>query len=125
MSAAVFSDDEWRQLGGTSDSLLTVTSAEVQDPEKLARMLQTALRELAELRREWRPRVRYWRDVTVDGTAATQCRFEHNLGGRVNWHAVGAESTVDLWQHEDTDDNVLILVSNAPATVTVRIEEAG
>jgi hypothetical protein len=129
-TAVVESDGEVRQLDGKAGTPIVVTAEDVQDPAKLARMLQTAMRELAELRRRYNPRVTYLRDVAVTNTGAVLYRFAHGFGGRVNWYvaqwdpaSVGTEVRLD--QHADTDANTLVLVSGASGRVTVKVEEAG
>jgi hypothetical protein len=118
------------KLDGRADVPINVTADDVQDADKLARMLQTALREIAMLRRRWNPDVLFFRDRTVDATAATKYRLAHQFAGRVNWYVAKWDPTVAgtevrLDEHADTDENTLVLVSAAAGVVTIKVEAAG
>ena len=131
MSAAIVENDgSVRQLDTRAGEQINVTSEDVKDVEKLARLLQQALRENAELRRRWAPRELYFRDQAVTATTTTKIRLTHNFGGKVNWtvarwdgSAAGASYGID--EHADTDANTLVLVSSVAGTATIRVWEAG
>lgn len=126
MSAAlVASDGLVRQLDTRAGEPIVVTSQDVKDPEKLARLLQQALRENAEFRRRWTPRELYFRDQVVDGTGTTKYRLTHGFNGRVTYEAVYASDYPRLKIHADTDANTLVLVSGTACTVDIRVREAG
>lgn len=129
-AAIVQSDGLVRQLDTRAGEPIVVTSEDVKDPEKLARLLQQALRENAELRRRYAPRVLYFRDQAVTATTTTPIRLTHNFNGKVNWSVVrwggsAAGSSYGLDEHADTDANTLVLVSGVAGTATIRVEEAG
>lgn len=128
MSAAIVeSDGTVRQLDAKAGELVVVTADDVKDADKLARSLQDALRQLAELRREWRPRRLYFRNQSFDATGTTKYRLTHNFGGRVNYYFM-PETTggyVDVRRHSETDNNTLVLTSFWSSTATVLVEEAG
>lgn len=128
MSAAIVEKDgSIRQLDAKAGEEINVTADDVKDPQLLARMLQTALRELAELKREWRPRRLYFRDLVVDASGTTKYRLTHNFGGKVNYYVAAVDSSgwFDVRTHADTDANALVLTSNNNTTITVLVEEAG
>lgn len=117
-----------RQLDRQPEPDEQVTEYEVKDASKLARLFTRVLRDVAEIRRRWAPRVVDHRDVAVDATGSTVYRFPHGFGGRVNWWPVdfvGGTYGAALIRHESTDNDTLCLVSNEAGTVTIRIEEAG
>lgn len=120
-------DASVRQLDAKAGQQIVVTSEDVKDAEKLARMLQTALRAIDERDREWRPRRLYFRDLTVDATGTTKYRLTHNFGGRVNFYFADTSSTgyADLRKDSETSNDTLVLTSYNAATVTVVVEEAG
>lgn len=129
-AALVASDGIVRQLDTRAGEQINVTAKDVEDPKNLARLLQQALRENAELRRRWAPRELYFRDQTLTTTVATKIRLTHGFRGLVNWAVVrwdasspGAAPALD--QHADTDENTLVLVSTVAGTATIRVWEAG
>jgi hypothetical protein len=129
-SAIVQSDGLVRQLDARAGEPIVVTSEDVKDAEKLARLLQQALRENAELRRRWAPRELYFRDQAVTATTATKIRLTHNFNGKVNWAVVrwdgnAAGSSYGIDEHADTDANTLVIVSSVAGTATIRVWEAG
>jgi hypothetical protein len=129
-SAIVQSDGLVRQLDARAGEPIVVTSEDVKDVEKLARMLQDTRRELAELRRRWAPRELYFRDQAVTATNTTKIRLTHNFNGKVNWAVVrwdgsAAGSSYGIDEHADTDANTLVVVSSVAGTATIRVWEAG
>lgn len=130
MSAAYTDGSTVTQLDGKAAPDLVVTAEDVKDSEKLARMLQGALKDLAELKRRWNPRVMYFRDLAVTATTTTIIRLEHGFGGRVNWEIVRWDANVAataprIDEDSSTDANALCLVSGVAGTVTIRVEAAG
>lgn len=131
VSAAIIErSGEVRQLDTRAGEQINVTSEDVKDPEKLARLLQQALRENAENRRRWAPRELYFRDQAVTATTATKIRLSHGFDGKVNWTVVrwdgsAAGSSYGIDEHADTDANTLVLVSSVAGTATIRVWEAG
>ena len=131
MSAAkVDPDGIMETLDGKAGPPEVVTSADVADPEKLARRLQQAYSDIAELKRRYNPKVVYHWDRVVDDTTTTKFRFEHGLG-RINWYIVrwkttsGSGTPPYLDEHGDTDADALVLISGNAGTVSIRIEGAG
>ena len=127
MSAIVPAVGDVRQLDGPSEPDEQVLPADVQDGERMSRLMMRVLRDLAGLRRRWWPMRIDVEDRAVDGTGATKYRFPHGLGGRVRWWPVqwAGSGPCALSQHADTDDKTLVLVSYEAGTVTLRIEAAG
>lgn len=129
-AAIVHNDGVIRQLDTRAGEPIVVTSDDVKDMEKLARLLQQALRENAEIRRRWAPRELFFRDQAVTATTTTKIRLTHNFNGKVNWAVVrwdgsAAGSSFGIDEHADTDANTLVLVSSVAGTATVRVWEAG
>lgn len=131
MSAAYFDvDGNVVQLDGKASPDEVATAADVADPEKLARMVTALRRDVAELKRRWNPRKTYFRDQVVTASTTTKIRLEHGFGGRVNfwpcdWKPTVAGTEARIERHGDSDDNTLVVVSNAAGTVTVLVEAAG
>ena len=121
------------QLDGRAGSQLVITAADVSDAEKLARLLQDALRDVAELKRRWKPRVRYFRDIALDATSSKQFPLEHGFNGRVNFEvAHWVPALVGFAPQIEPDAtpgaqtaNRLVLISSVQGTATIRVEEAG
>lgn len=131
MSAAIIeSSGTVRPLDARAGEQINVTADDVKDPDKLARLLQQALRENAEMRRRWAPRELYFRDQAVTATTTTKIRLTHGFGGKVNWTVVrwdgsAAGSSYGIDEHSDTDANTLVIVSSVAGTATIRVWEAG
>lgn len=129
MSAAIVENTGTvRQLDARAGEQINVTSADVKDAEKLARLLQQALRENAELRRRWAPRELYFRDQALPASGSV--RLTHNFRGLVNWAVVRWSPTAAgampvLAQTNGTDADALVLTSGAAGTATIRVWEAG
>lgn len=129
MSAAYFANGKMVQLDSKADTDVVVTPEDVKDPEKLARLLQQALRENAEERRAWKPRRIWFRDISV--TTLGSYRLEHRFGGRVNYHverwvpaSTGDAPLLEVVEAQ-SDANVLTLFASSDGTVTIYVEEAG
>lgn len=132
MSAAyVTREGDTTSLDGRAPNPSVVTAEDVQDPEKLARLLEDAHRKIQALERRWNPRVLYFRDLVVDNTLTTQFPLEHKFGGRVNFDVVHWQpaNPGDVPQIEPdasaTTADTLVLISGAIGTATIRVEEAG
>lgn len=127
MSAIVPAHGDIRQLDRHAEPDEQVTPADVQDPERVSRLLMRILRDLAALKRRWWPLRVDVEDREVDATGTTKYRYPHGFGGRVRWWVVGWSGAAgpQLAEHDDTDDMTLVLVSYVAGTVTLRIEEAG
>ncbi len=130
MSANITSDGLIRQLDGRAEPDENITEQDVQDAPKLSKLLLRMLRDVAAMRRRWRPHRIDFEDIAVDDTGTTKYRLEHHLGGKVRWWVVDWQSTAgaamfEVERHDDTDDNTLVFVSMAEGTMTVRVEEAG
>jgi hypothetical protein len=131
MSAAkVDSSGKVTQLGGRVQPDIVVTAKDVEDTEKLARMLQQVLNDLAALKRQWAPRFTDFEELTMDATGTTKYRLRHGFGGKVRWWVVDSPELgapdVQLQAHPDTDEDTLVLVSfSSVINIVVRVEEAG
>lgn len=118
------------QLDAKSSPEEVLTPEDAADPEKLSKLLMRALKDIADLKRRWNPRVMYFRDIAVTATATTKVNFEHGFAGRVNWavykwdaNVAGTPASVE--EDPSTDANTLVLVSGAAGIITLRVEESG
>lgn len=106
-----------------------VTEEDVKDPSKLARLVMSIAKDVAQLRRRFAPRRIDFEDVEVDNTGTTLYRFEHGFGGRVRWWPVDFEgagaTSAALARHSSSDNDTLVLYSLEAGTATIRVEEAG
>ncbi len=131
MSAAVVeSDGTVRGLDSRAGEPISVVAEDVADAARLARMLQDVRRELAEVKRWWHFRPRFYKDLTVDATGTTTYRLRHGLGRAVFWWPVRwtpsvAGTEVRLSQHASTDENTIALVSGAVGIVTICVVGEG
>lgn len=129
MAARVSSTGKVYQLDRPAEPEQRVTEEDVQQPSKLARMLMALLKDVADIKRRFFPRRIDFEDVEVDNTGGKKFYFHHNFGGRVRWWPVdvvdlgGGQAA--LTRHADSDNDTLVLVSNASARVTIRVESAG
>jgi hypothetical protein len=131
MSAAVIDNDgRVRRLDARAGEDIVVTSRDVTDMERLARMVQDLKRDVAALKRAWRPARVYFRDVALPASGTV--RLEHGLGGKVYWWVVDWDSTgaaaesprLDRVATQD-DKNHIVLQSQRVGTATICVEEAG
>jgi hypothetical protein len=117
-----------RRLDRLPDSDERTTASDVQDPEKLARLVQDLRKRVTILERRHAPRWRDFEDVTVS-TAGATVQLEHRFGTRVRFHVVdwtSATGAPDLRKDTtNTDADTLVLASYVAGTATVRVEEAG
>jgi hypothetical protein len=123
--AVVNADGGVRQLDARADAPICITAEDVKDAEKLARLLQQALRENAEMRRRHVP---VWRDFEDVEIASGSYSFPHGFRGRVRWWIADWRpgtpgDALVIERSEDTTNDTLILLSDCSGTVTVRIEE--
>lgn len=125
IAAVVDSGDRVRSLIVPRDTDVQVTEEIVKDDARLARLLQQALRDVAALERRPCPRRLDFEDVSVSGDGVTVYRFPHGFGGRVRWWVVDQDEPAALKRSDETTDDVLALVSEVAAVVTVRVEEVG
>lgn len=129
MSAAVItSDGTVRQLDARAGEPIVVTSEDVQDPEKLARLVQDAHREIASFRRRFAPRMTEFEDLEV--TAGDPLRVTHGFGGRVRYWPVDWRPTTPgdapiFDKNTDTDEDTLVLDVGNAGIVTILVREAG
>ncbi len=128
MSAVVKADGAVRQLGGSAEPGEIVKPEDVQDADKLSRLLMRILGEQAKIKRQWKPRFIDFEARTVDSTGTTLYRFTHNFNAPVRWWSVDwsdASAGERLKRHADSDLNTLVLVSYTVGVVSLRVEEAG
>jgi hypothetical protein len=131
MSAAyVRSDGTVIQLDGKRAPDAVITAQDVENAEKLARMVQDLARRIAVLERGWGPARLFFRDLAVTSTTTDVTRLEHGLGGLVNWSVVRWRPTtpgdaVTVAEHADTDEDTLCIVSGTEGVVSLLVELAG
>ena len=129
MSTAVVDNDGIvRQLDARADAPVVLSAEDVQDADKLARLLNDARREIADLRRRWEPRRLIFQDRAV--TAGADLRLEHGFGGNVlytveAWVA-GTPGDAPVFEvSDDTDGNALVLEVGNSGTATILVKESG
>ncbi len=128
MSANIPAHGPIRQLDRRAEPDEQITDEQAKDPKRIARLLLSLLRDVAHLKRRWWPRRIDFEDRVVDATGTTLYRLQHGFGGRVRWWVVdwtGATVEPRLVRNATTTNDVLVLVSYAAGTATIRIEEAG
>lgn len=129
MSALVdVGNNTGRQLDRKAQPDEQVTEADVASPAKLARLLTRILADITAIRRKFVRRNVTFTNLAVDATGTVKYRLPHRFRGAVDWFVVGWRNAVggpDLVEHEDTDENTLVLVSNEVGTATIRVEERG
>lgn len=116
------------RLDGRAASDVNITAKDVEDPERLARLVQEQARRVSDIDGRWRPeRVDHEDRAVVSGTPL---RLEHGFGGRVRWWIVDWQPTTPgdaaLFERASgTDTNTLVLNVGNSGTVSVRVERAG
>ncbi len=126
MSAHVTLAGRVVQLDRPAEPDELITEEDAKDAGKLARLLIRILKDVATLKRRFWPRRIDYAPLAVDGTGTTQYRFPHRFGGTVRWWPVDSTGAgAFLYRHSATTKDVLVLVSDSPCTVTIRVEEAG
>lgn len=83
MSANIDAQRTVRLLDGQREPDDVITPEDVQDPQKLSRMVGEMKRQLAVLARQWRPRRIDYEGVTVSSSSSV--RLRHGFGGRVRY----------------------------------------
>ena len=126
--ARVSNDGKVTTLGPKASPDDVVTTEDVKDETKLARLLGKVLADVSMLRARWYPRKIDYEDVVV--TAGLETSFQHNFNGRVRWWVVGWRSTgagsaTQFENQSISDANTLVLYSGESGIATIRIEEAG
>ena len=130
MSAAdIESDGTVKQLDARAQPETVVTAEDVQDAERLARMVQVIVAHVRALERPWAPRRIAFKDVTC-GTSGATITLHHGFGSAVRWWVVdwqisGASGAPILQRYTGTDENTLVLWSDKAGVATIRVEEAG
>jgi hypothetical protein len=127
-AAKVTSSGVMTSLDGRAPTDIVITSKDVEDVERLARLVQEQARKLAVLERRWSPR-----RIDFEGYAVTSgdtLRLEHGFGGRVRWWIVEWTPTtpgdVALFEQDSsTAADVLALDVGNSGTVSIRVEAAG
>lgn len=104
-----------------------VTSEDVKDSEKLARLLARLLRDVADLKRRWWPKRIDFEDRAV--VSGMPLRLGHGMRARVRWWIVDWTPTtpgdVPIFEKASTTDlKTLVLDVGNSGTVSVRVEVA-
>jgi hypothetical protein len=104
-----------------------VTRQDVEDLERLARIVAALRRDVDDLRRRFVADRIDFEDRTVDALGSIKYRFVHNFGRRVRWWVTDWQgaSGASLSRHADSTDHVLILTSKSAGVATIRVEVAG
>jgi hypothetical protein len=126
-AAVVDANGKVRALVVAAEPHVHVTEEQVKDTSTLARMMAAVMREIMAIGRRPCPRRIDHEDISVSGDGVTQYILPHGFGGRVRWWVTDCTSS-NGGMHRDADastDDVLVLLSELPAVVTVRIEEVG
>jgi hypothetical protein len=123
--AVVNADGGVRQLDAKAEAPIVITAEDAADKEKLARLLQQALRDLAELRRRHSPKWLDFEDVTL---STGDYEFPHGFRGRVRWWVVdwlpdASADPVALERSADSTADTLVLSSFCDGVATIRVEE--
>lgn len=118
-----------KQLDGKAEPDQQVTEADVQDAPKLARLLTSLLKDVATLRRRFRPRRVDFENITCSAGGVT-FPLQHRFGGKVRWWVVewqitGGSGAPILQTWTGTDSNTLVLWSDKAGIATIRVEESG
>ncbi len=117
------------QLDGRAGPPEVVTEADVQEPAKLARAVQSLLLRVATLERTRVPQRIDFEDIAVS-TAGAQVSLAHGMNGRVRWWIVGWRSSgtaAPILRESPTTittANTLYLQSYVAGTATIRVELA-
>lgn len=129
MSHARFENGRMVQLDRKAEPRQAVTVADVQDPERLARLLNELRDGVDAERSRFKPRKIDFVDIPVDNSGDSTVRLAHHFGGRVWWYVIawkGASFSPFLVGPSTlSTDNVLVLGSLVTGTATIRVEEAG
>lgn len=128
-SARIASDGAVTVLDGRSEPDEIISTPDIEDPVKLARRLAVMSKDIAGLRREWRPSLLDFEDTPVS-TAGAAVQLQHSFGGRVRWWVVDwecASNAAPILRKDDssTTSDTLVLKSYVAGTATIRVESAG
>lgn len=129
MAARVDKAGNVYQLDRPAEPDERVTEEDVQDADKLSRLLMRVLKDVAGIKRRFIPRRIDFEDRAV--VAGTPLRLPHGLNARVRWWVVDwiptspTDSPVFERNATDTTVNTLVLDVGNPGTVTIRLEVAG
>lgn len=126
----IAADGKVTQLDRSKHAGEVVTSKDVEDKEKLAKLLTDSLATQAQQDSRAYPRRTDFMDVVVDSSATTLFRFRHNFGGRVSWwiidfvgDGVSGAPALERVPAETTNDE-LVLISYIDGVVSIRVEES-
>lgn len=132
MSSRISSSGKVTQLDKRAEPDEQVTIERVSDAERLVRLLMDLLRDVTLLKRRWWPQFIDFDGVVTTGDDVTPSthRFAHNFGGPVRFWIVDLASTTSansnlLVREDSSDANTLVLSAYFPATISLRIEQAG
>lgn len=104
-----------------------ITESQVQDPKRLAQLLQDGFSDAAIKAERFAPNRIDFEDRTLDATGTTKHSFEHKLGKRVRWFVVdwsGSGGGAELSKDSSSTLDTLVLVSYRAGVATIRIEES-
>lgn len=108
--------------GGVTPRLARATLEDLKDPQKLLKLLERALLDIAALSRDQRANpVREsleFRDMSV--TSGTAFTLRHGLMRRVRYMLVDASAACTLYRSAFADDTIT-LVPSATATISVMV----
>ncbi len=132
MSANISSAGLVKQLGRKAETEEQVTEEHVQDPLRLVRTLKALLRDVAALKRRWAPNRIDFTDIVSNGTAVASftVSLEHGFDAPVVWWVVRSAGTdlsevPRIYESTRSTSKTLVLHIYNPATLTIRVEEAG
>jgi hypothetical protein len=105
-----------------------VTEEDAKDAAKLARLLMRLLRDVATLKRRFRPKAIDFEDRAV--ISGTPLRLPHGFNGRARWWVTDWDPTTPgdaaLFEKSSSSDlKTLVLDVGNSGTVTIRVELAG
>ncbi len=138
MSTRIDSAGNVYQLDRQAEPDEVVTEADAQDPRKLSRLLMRLLKDIAGLRRLFKPKQLDREDFRITYDVATY-RIPHGFNSRVHWWIAGWRATSEsanffplLMTSTASDLNTLVLTNVDIAVVgrfdgiaTIHIESVG
>lgn len=132
MSANISFDGEVRQLDRASQPDENMGEQDVRDTSRLLRWMLNLFRRVRAVESRWSPNRIDFEGRVSTGTALAYdtIQLQHNFNGEVRWSVVDVQEpgTVEsslIYRVEATDPNVLTLRCHFPATLTIRVEQAG
>lgn len=118
-----------RSLDARAQPEEVVADTDVSEVPKLTRLLTRILRDVADLKRRFAPRVHTYINLDVDNTGTTVYRLAHRFGGPVAWSPVewvtSSAAGPSLEEHASGDKDTLAIVSHVAGRVAIRVEELG